>query len=302
MISGLKKIVFPLVLSIIFAQTVVALQPWTPYRPAEEILQDTDSLKKLSQWIQVDKKTYHKTKHGIKDLSSDLFHVIINSQEWNNIQTKSSNNNKNARTLLALLKSSGFSNKSLYIIKNPLVNNNLYLILRHMHRLGFSAADIKNFNHFILTLFASSVYKDILNLKKALITSDSSAVYQLLMQGIHPNWIVDQNLNTAIFIAMRKHDADIVQLILACPGYNIFAFNNENNSALMQSLWKQNKSITYLLLNYTPTWDYSSKNIYGETTAEILEKRLPNNHLIKNRLNHAIDAACYYALQEEFTN
>lgn len=298
MVSSLKKIALPLVFSVIFAQTAVALQSWAPYRPAQEILQNVDCLERLSQWIQTDKTTYHKTKQGIESLASDHFRVIINSQKWNNVHTKSKKNNKNTRKFLEFLRESGFSKNSLYVIQNPLTNNNLYLILRRMHNLGFNPTEIKYFNHFILTLFANSVYKDISNLKAALIASDSITVHQLLLQGIHPNWIVDQNLNTAIFIAMRNHHADIIQLILACPGYNIFAFNNEDNSALMQSLWKQNKSITYLLLNYTPTWDYTLKNIYGETTAEILEKRLPNNHLVKNRLHHAVDSACYYASLE----
>lgn len=299
MISLFKKTAFFFVASLIFAQATFAFDAWQPYPPALDIAQDITCLEKLSQWIYTDQETIEKTQYGYEGIFKNLFTLIMQSAAWNNFHNKTRKKN-DVRDFLKFLRNSGVSREVLFLIQNPLINNNLYLVLRRMHDLGFNSSEIKSFNNFLLNFFAKEFCSDINALKQALVKNNTTEVLNLILKGIHPNWVVDHNLNTAIFIAMRDHNTKIIQLILACPEYNISAVNNENNTALMHSLWRQNKKIAYILINHTPFWMYDLENIYKENILTILAKRLPEAQLLKNCLFGAMEYAQSWLNQEHF--
>lgn len=232
-----------------------------------------------NRWITKDKGRCIEFLEGSKLLSVDHIEIIMKSKSWNIVAGRLTSNTKcslkNISIFTEFLNNKPFPPAVINLITQPRMNDNLIAICSRMHELSYSRSTINAFKKFLLALFSTKQYPDIIDFQESLENGDYEEVSNYLNKGFRPDWIIDENLSTGLMIAINQGNNHIADLLLTCPSINLETMNREGINTLMLAIKKGNFSLAQKLLDYQG-WDFTLTNQEGLSVFDLAEDYLPN--------------------------
>lgn len=230
-------------------------------------------------------------KNEFDNLQKEHFNSIMASKTWHIVFNDKTRNIKicsNANRIIFksfLHSQKRFTQEIIKLLSCPLIDNNLFIVLKRMWELGYSYKMITFFKHFLLALFAAHKYEDIKEFEKSIKNGDEENIKNYLSEGLHPNWIVgiNKDMQTGLMLAVNSSNYSIVSLFLKSSSININATNTLGMNALMMSIENKNENIARLLLK-KKGWDFWQFSTNKETAIALASIHLPQlEDVIANR-------------------
>lgn len=217
--------------------------------------------------------------NGKDSLEKKHFEQIMSSISWKIVSEKIAQKEKCSYTNISkfkmLLVDKGFSDNAISLLSKPLMNDNLIFICSRMHELEYSSNSIAKFKIFLLALFATDSFLEIIDFQKSIEIGDYEKVYLYLSSGFRPNWIIGNNLETGLMTAIENETQSIIDLLLSCPSINLEATDRQGKNSLMLAIQKENFALARTLLKYQG-WNLLQKDIAGYSAYDFAATYLPH--------------------------
>ena len=256
-------------------------------------------LAQQKQWLTDNPIECKKFEDGLRELTQNNYRDILklNLDYWaiSNSKKRKYQKNvkpqpKNKKDLKEQLQEwIGITPNALYLLSNALINNNLYQILRKMHRFNFSLDDIHKFNQIIIQLFSPKTIKneDLKTFHESSLNGEVQIVRKFLQKGFRPNWLISPLLASGLTIAAVSKSREITEMFFECSKINHAATDIYGHTALMRSIIEKDEPVIRLLLQKKDLWNIHQTNIFGQTIFDLAKENIPHlMHILTDYLEN----------------